>query len=93
MAGNAVEKRTGTEVSYSNGVDPHEEPSAEWGWHGGFPKATQGAGWFTVFALLIMLIGNHENNTENVWLVGTAIAVALGLVYDLKRRRTAWRRN
>lgn len=87
MAGKAVEKqRTGTEV------DPRDEPSAEWGWHGGFPKATRFAGWFTVFALLIMLIGNHENNTENVWLVGLAIAVAAGLLFDARRRRTAWRR-
>ncbi|MFF5988979.1 DUF2631 domain-containing protein [Prauserella flavalba] len=86
MAGKAIEKRSGTEV------DPRDEPSAEWGWHGGFPKATRFAGWFTVFALLIMLIGNHENNTENVWLVGLAIAVAFGLVLDMRRRRAAWRR-
>ncbi|MFC4000695.1 DUF2631 domain-containing protein [Prauserella oleivorans] len=86
MAGKAVEKRSATEV------DTRDEPSAEWGWHGGFPKATRFAGWFTVFALLIMLIGNHENNTENVWLVGLAIAVAIGLVFDMRRRRTAWRR-
>lgn len=86
MAGKAVEKRPGTEV------DPRDEPSAEWGWHGGFPKATRFAGWFTVFALLVMLIGNHENNTENVWLVGLAVAVAIGLLLDMRRRRTAWRR-
>ncbi|PXY28333.1 DUF2631 domain-containing protein [Prauserella muralis] len=86
MAGKAVEKRPGTEV------DPRDEPSAEWGWHGGFPKATRFAGWFTVLALLAMLIGNHENNTENVWLVGIAIAVAIGLLLDMRRRRTAWRR-
>ncbi|MBK1786740.1 DUF2631 domain-containing protein [Prauserella cavernicola] len=86
MASKAIEKRSGTEV------DTRDEPSAEWGWHGGFPKATRFAGWFTVFALLIMLIGNHENNTENVWLVGMAIAVAFGLVLDIRKRRTAWRR-
>ncbi|MEU6642283.1 DUF2631 domain-containing protein [Saccharomonospora sp. NPDC046836] len=86
MAGKAIEKRSGTEV------DPRDEPSAEWGWHGGFPRATRAAGWFTVFALLIMLIGNHENNTENVWLVGTAILVAFGLILDIRRRRAAWRR-
>ncbi|PXY26242.1 DUF2631 domain-containing protein [Prauserella sp. PE36] len=86
MAGKAIEKRSGTEV------DPRDEPSAEWGWHGGFPKATRFAGWFTVFALLVMLIGNHENNTENVWLVGLALSVAFGLVLDMRRRRTSWRR-
>lgn len=86
MAGKAVEKRTRTEV------DPRDEPSAEWGWHGGFPKATRIAGWFTAFALFIMIIGNHENNTENAWLVGLGITVIVGLLWDIKRRRTAWRR-
>ncbi|ASR39057.1 hypothetical protein BAY61_07115 [Prauserella marina] len=86
MAGKAVEKRAGTEV------DPRDEPSAEWGWHGTFPKATQIAGWFTVFALLIMLIGNHENKTEDTWLIGTAVLLAIGLIFDIRRRRLSWRR-
>lgn len=84
MASKAVEKRSE--------VDPRDEPSAEWGWHGGFPKASRIAGWFSVFALLIMLVGNHENNTENVWLVGLGLFVAFLLVLDARKRRTSWRR-
>ncbi|GAB2783772.1 DUF2631 domain-containing protein [Streptomonospora nanhaiensis] len=85
MASKAVEKR-------SNQVDPRDEPSAEWGWHGTFPKATRFAGWLSVAALLVMLIGNHQNAMEDIWLVGLAIGLAFALILDLRKRRTAWRR-
>jgi hypothetical protein len=39
-----------------------------------------------------MIKGNHENNTENVWLVGLALFLVLLLVLDIRKRRTAWRR-
>ncbi|MGW4484396.1 DUF2631 domain-containing protein [Amycolatopsis sp. NPDC004368] len=84
MAGKAIEKRPA--------VDPRDEPSAEWGWHGSFPTATRVAGWVSVVILLLMLKGNHENNTENVWLIGLAAFLALLLVLDFRKRRTAWRK-
>lgn len=86
MAGKTVEKRAGTDV------DTRDEPSAEWGWHGSFPKASRVGGWFTAFVLFMMLIGNHEGQTENIWLIGLGSAIVLGLLYDMARRRTAWRR-
>lgn len=89
MATKAVVKRQQSEVSK---VDPRDEPSAEWGWHGGFPKASRIAGWFSVVVLLVMIYNNHENNTENVWLVGIAVGIAIALLVDLKKQRTAWRR-
>jgi hypothetical protein len=73
-------------------VDPRDEPSAEWGWHGGFPKASRIAGWFSAFVLLAMIYNNHENNTENVWLIGIAAGIVIALLVDLKKQRTAWRR-
>jgi hypothetical protein len=73
-------------------VDPHDEPSVKWGWHGSFPKATRIAGWFCALALLAMLKGNHENNTENVWLVGLSLLLIFALLLDLRKQRTAWRR-
>ncbi|MGW1676796.1 DUF2631 domain-containing protein [Saccharopolyspora sp. NPDC002376] len=93
MASTELEKKP------SQAVDPAEEPSAEWGWHGGFPKATQFAGWFSVFACLIMLIGNHQGilsggdefMTEDYFLVITAVVLVIGLLMDLRRRKTAWR--
>jgi hypothetical protein len=89
---------TELEKKPSQAIDPAEEPSVEWGWHGGFPKGTQIAGWFSVVAVLCMLIGNHQGilsggghfKMEDVWLIGTAVVLALGLFYDLaknKRRR------
>ncbi|TVT22187.1 DUF2631 domain-containing protein [Amycolatopsis acidiphila] len=89
VATKAVVKRQQSEVGK---VDPRDEPSAEWGWHGGFPKASRIAGWFSVVVLLVMIYNNHENNTENVWLVGTAIGIAIALLVDMRKQRTAWRR-
>lgn len=73
-------------------VDPRDEPSAEWGWHGSFPKTVRVMGWFLAFALLSLLIGNHEGNTENVWLIGMSVTVIGALLLDMRRRRTSWRR-
>jgi hypothetical protein len=84
VAGKAVEKRPE--------VDPRDEPSAAWGWHGSFPKGTRIAGWVSAAILLVMIKGNHENNTENVWLVGLAALLVLLLVLDIRKRRTAWRK-
>lgn len=86
---------TELETKPGQAIDPADEPSVDWGWHGGFPKGTQIAGWVTVFALLIMLVGNHQGilsgggtfKTEDIWLIGLAAAVAIGLLADLRRRR------
>ncbi|MQA12161.1 MAG: DUF2631 domain-containing protein [Pseudonocardiaceae bacterium] len=73
-------------------VDPHEEPSVEWGWHGHFPKATRIAGIITTLVMVAFLIGNHESNVENLWLIGIAVAMIGGLAYQRARERTPWRR-
>jgi hypothetical protein len=72
--------------------DPYAEPSAEWGWHGTFPRAARIGGWLIAAILLFMLIGNHTGRVEDVWLVAVAAAVVGALVWDQMRRRTAWRR-
>lgn len=89
MADKAVQKR---QQGDAQTVDPRDEPSAEWGWHGGFPKASRIGGWVSAIVLLAMIYNNHENNTENVWLVGVAVMIIIGLLLDLRRQRTAWRR-
>ncbi|MCP2165414.1 DUF2631 domain-containing protein [Goodfellowiella coeruleoviolacea] len=73
-------------------VDPHDEPSAEWGWHGTFPRGIQIAGWLSTIFCFLMLIGNHHGRTEDIWLIGVGVAMAIGLIYLRARRRTAWRR-
>ncbi len=103
MAGVAQEGKvasTELEKKPSQAIDPAEEPSVEWGWHGGFPKGTQIAGWFSVFACLVMLIGNHQGilsggdqfKVEDIYLILVAVVLAIGLLIDLRRRRTPWRR-
>jgi len=76
-----------------NAVDPHEEPSAEWGWHGRFPRGREIAGWFTVIGIILMaFVGNGVAPTEQIWLVGIAVGLIAGLVWSRVRQRTAWRR-
>ncbi|OZM78351.1 DUF2631 domain-containing protein [Pseudonocardia sp. MH-G8] len=84
--------RNTRELAQRPAVDPQDEPSAEWGWHGGFPKGMVIAGWVSVFILLAMIIGNHTGRVENLWLIGIALVMALGLVLHSVRKRTAWRR-
>ena len=86
MAGSQLEKRS------SNAVDPHEEPSAEWGWHGGFPLATRIAGTVVALAMFAFLIGNHTGLTADLFLIGIGSTMIAALIWDSIRRRTSWRR-
>ncbi|GAA5147771.1 DUF2631 domain-containing protein [Pseudonocardia eucalypti] len=87
---------TGQELAKRNGhapatVDPDEEPSAEWGWHGSFPRGTLIAGWVSTVFILLMLIGNHTGKVEDLWLVGTALVMAYGLIRMQLKQRRSWR--
>ncbi|MGH3564556.1 MAG: DUF2631 domain-containing protein [Pseudonocardia sp.] len=84
--------RNSRELAQRPAVDPQDEPSAEWGWHGSFPRGQMMAGWVSVVLLLTMLIGNHEGATEDVWLIGLAAVMAFGLVLHTVRKRRSWRR-
>lgn len=83
----------GQELQARPAVDPADEPSAEWGWHGNFPNLVQVMGWVIVGGLLVMLIGNHKGQVEDIYLYLTAAGIALALALDLRRRRTDWRRQ
>lgn len=78
--------------SEKRAIGPHDEPSAEWGWHGDFPRAGRIAGWITVVVLLTQLIGPHEGRVENLWVIGIAAVLAYYLVRNTVRARRAWRR-
>jgi hypothetical protein len=87
VAGSQLEKRPST------AVDPVEEPSAEWGWHGRFPRGREIGGWISAIAMFVMaFVGNHVAETERLWLLGFGIALVAALVGYRVRQRTAWRR-
>jgi Protein of unknown function (DUF2631) len=73
------------------GADPDREPSADWGWHGTFPRAGPIAGWFTAFALFAMLIGNHRGHTEDVYLIGLGSLLVVMLIGSHLKARKARR--
>ncbi|MCG8928436.1 DUF2631 domain-containing protein [Lentzea sp. DG1S-22] len=83
---------TSSELDKRPAVDPHEEPSAEWGWHGTFPKGTRIAGWLSAIFCFLMLIGNHHGQTENIWLVASGVSIIALLLWDAARRKKPWRR-
>ena len=68
----------------------HERPE-EWGWHGETGKWGRIGGWFAVIATLTYLIGNHEGRVEDLWVLGTAVLLVVILVWDIFRRKNAWR--
>ena len=82
---------TGHEV-VKGAVSPQDEPSAEWGWHGSFPRGRQIAGWFAAAACFLMLIGNQIGHVEDIYLVLTGVTLVLLLIWDLSKRRNPWRR-
>ena len=86
--------RNSRELARRPAVDPRDEPSAEWGWHGGFPNGKRIAGVFSaIFLLLMWFLNPHPTSfTEVFWLVAPAVLIILGVVGDTVRRRRAWRR-
>lgn len=70
--------------------EPHERPE-DWGWHQEFKIVPRVLGWIAVVALLLMLIGNHSGNVENLWVIAIAALIAAYLIRDEVNRRKAWR--
>jgi hypothetical protein len=68
----------------------HEEP-ADWGWHGQTGRKGRIAAWLAVLVTLSFLVGNHEGRVEDLWVLGTAVLLSVILVWDIFRRRNAWR--
>ena len=54
-------------------------------------KAARIAGTISIVALLLMTIGNHEGNVEDVWLVVIAAIIAVLLIGDAVLRRNGLR--
>jgi hypothetical protein len=68
----------------------HERPE-QWGWHREFRTGRQVMGWISVAIVLLMITATHYNLAGALALSVTAIILAAGLIWDLRRRRTQWR--
>jgi hypothetical protein len=73
-------------------VSPEDEPSAEWGWHGSFPRGAVIAGWVVAIILFAMLIGNQQGHVEDIYLIVFGALMICLQVYAIARRRKSWRR-
>lgn len=73
--------------------EPVNAPSARFGWHGQATKTFQIAGWFVVFSLLAMLIGNHHGHVEDIWLIAIAAGLAFILIKNTIGRRGRWQKR
>ena len=47
----------------------------------------------TAAILLLYLWGNHEGNTENIWLIGIALALVVAVLVDVVLRRNGLKPN
>ena len=68
----------------------HERPE-DWGWHGETGRAGRIGAWLAALITLTYLIGNHEGRVEDFWIVGIALGIVVILLWDIRRRRNAWR--
>ncbi|MCS3780259.1 DUF2631 domain-containing protein [Tsukamurella ocularis] len=83
---------TDLERQTTSKVDVADVPSRDWGWSGNAPNAARIAGVLFAVLLLLMNIGNHQGKTEDIFLVGFAVAI-LGviLVNWITTRRKKWK--
>lgn len=82
----------GKELATRPKVDPADEPSAEWGWHGEFPRATLIAAVVTAIILPLLLIGHAVSWTEIIWMTLPSVVILVMVAIGLNRRRHSWRR-
>jgi hypothetical protein len=70
----------------------HERPE-DWGWHHDMGKYGRIALILPIVFLFAMLFGNHDGRVEDIWVVGSGLLLIGILIWDVRRRKNAWRRN
>ncbi|HST49090.1 DUF2631 domain-containing protein [Jatrophihabitans sp.] len=68
----------------------HERPE-DWGWHHEFVTGRQVGGWLTFLILGALLTTTHYNDAGALALISMMVVLLIGLVWDIRRRRTQWR--
>ena len=84
--------RTSRRTAPRAGVDPRDEPSAEWGWHGSFPNGTRIAGVVCGIILLVLLIGPYQTRLQDFWMIPMGLGLIGLVVYGTVKRRNDWRK-
>ncbi len=84
--------RSARRLARRGGVDPRDEPSAEWGWHGSFPNALRISGVVVAILLLVMLIGPYQSRTQDLWVLPIGLGIIALIVRGTVKRRNAWRK-
>ncbi len=84
--------RNSRELAQRPAVDPHDEPSAEWGWHGSFPRGKIIAGVVCILLLIAFALRPVPEPHPDLWLVGTALLLAFMIWRQVVAQRNAWRR-
>jgi hypothetical protein len=84
--------RNSRELARRPAVDPQDEPSAEWGWHGSFPRAKIAGGVVSIIFLVLFSFGPFQSRTQDLWLYGFALLLLLMIVGRALARRHSWRR-
>ena len=84
---------TSRRTARRGGVDPHDEPSAEWGWHGSFPNGLRISGVIVAIVLLVLLLGPYQTHLQDFWMIPMALGLLALIVWGtIKRRRNDWRK-
>ena len=68
-----------------------EERPEDWGWHHEFVTGRQVGGWVTFLILGALFTTTHYNATGDVALLSMMVVLAIGLIWDRRRRRNQWR--
>lgn len=92
MASKQLQQPSLEDAIEASGIDPADEPSVGWGWHGHANKFFKGLGVFFAAFLLVMIIGNHESRIEDWYLVAFAGLILFFIGADEYRKRNKWHR-
>lgn len=92
MASKQLQQPSLEDAIEASGIDPADEPSVGWGWHGHANKTFKILGLFFAAFLLLMMIGNHESRIEDIYLVVFAGIIVFFIGADEYRARNKWHR-
>lgn len=71
--------------------EPTDAPSARFGWHGDSPMVWRVVMGLAAFGCLVLLIGNHKGQVENIYVIGFAAACLLWIARSIIVNRGKWK--